>query len=46
VNCTEDVGVVDEAGKKTSAVFSRYFPTTAQNQFEGDPRYNLPSGVA
>jgi hypothetical protein len=46
VNCTEDVGVVDEAGKKTSAVFNRYFPTTAQNQFEGDPRYNLPSGVA
>ena len=46
VNCTEDVGVVDEAGKKTSAVFSRYFPTTAENQFEGDPRYNLPSGVA
>jgi hypothetical protein len=46
VNCTEDVGVIDESGKKTSAVFSRYFPTTAQNQFEGDPRYNLPSGVA
>jgi hypothetical protein len=46
VNCTEDVGVVDEAGKKTSAVFNRYFPTTSQNQFEGDPRYKLPSGVA
>jgi hypothetical protein len=46
VNCTEDVGVIDESGKKTSAVFSRYFPTIAQNQFEGDPRYNLPSGVA
>lgn len=46
VNCTEDVGVVDESGKKTSAVFSRYFPTTAQNQFAGDSRYKLPSGVA
>ena len=46
VNCTEDVGVIDQTGKKTSAVFSRYFPTIAQNQFEGDPRYNLPSGVA
>ena len=46
VNCTEDVGVVDEAGKKTSAVFNRYFPTTAQNQFEGDTRYKLPNGVA
>jgi len=46
LNCTEDVGVIDEAGKKTSAVFNRYFPTTAQNQFVGDSRYNLPSGVA
>jgi hypothetical protein len=46
VNCTEDVGVIDASGKKTSAVFNRYFPTTAQNQFEGDARYNLPNGVA
>ena len=46
VNCTEDVGVIDETGKKTSATFGRYFPTTAQNQFVGDPRYKLPSGVA
>lgn len=44
--CTEDVGIVDEAGKKTSAVFSRYFPEKAQNQFEGDIWRNLPSGVA
>jgi hypothetical protein len=46
VNCTEDVGVVDESGKKTSAVFNRYFPLKAQNQFVGDPKYKLPSGVA
>ena len=46
VNCTEDVGIVDEAGKKTSAVFTRYFPLKAQNQFEGDPALKLPSGVA
>lgn len=46
VNCTEDVGVVDESGKKTSAIFNRYFPSIAQNQFEGDARYGLPSGVA
>lgn len=46
VNCTEDLGVIDEAGKKTSAAFNRYFPTIAQNQFEGDSRYKLPSGVA
>ncbi len=46
VNCTEDVGIVDETGKKTSAVFSRYFPTKAQNQFAGDVQSKLPSGVA
>lgn len=46
VNCTEDVGMIDEAGKKTSAAFSRYFPTKAQNQFEGDVQRKLPSGVA
>jgi len=46
VNCTEDVGVVDETGKKTSAVFNRYFPTTAQNQFEGNASYKLPNGGA
>lgn len=46
VNCTEDVGVIDEAGKKTSAVFNRYFPTVAENQFSGDVNAKLPSGVA
>ncbi len=46
LNCTEEVGVVDDLGKKTSASFNRYFPTTAQNQFIGDPKYKLPSGVA
>ena len=46
VNCTEDVGIIDETGKKTSAVFNRYFPTTAQNQFEGNTSYKLPNGGA
>ena len=46
VNCTEDVGVIDESGKKTSAVFTRYFPTRAQNQFDGDAQSKLPYGVA
>jgi hypothetical protein len=46
VNCTEDVGIIDESGKKTSALFDRYFPLKAQNQFEGDPLYKIPSGVA
>jgi hypothetical protein len=46
VNCTEEVGIVDESGKKTAAQFARYFPLRAQNQFAGDPLYKLPSGVA
>ncbi len=46
VNCTEEVGIIDESGKKTPAQFDRYFPLKAQNQFEGDPQFKLPSGVA
>jgi hypothetical protein len=46
VNCTEEVGVIDESGKKTAAQFDRYFPLKAQNQFAGEPLYKLPSGVA
>lgn len=46
IYCTSDIGVIDAAGVKTSAVFSRYFPTKAQNQFIGDSSKNLPSGVA
>ncbi len=46
VNCTEEVGIIDEFGKKTAAQFERYFPLKAQNQFEGNPQFKLPSGVA
>ena len=46
VNCTEEVGIIDESGKKTAAKFDRYFPVKAQNQYVGDPQYKLPSGVA
>jgi hypothetical protein len=46
IYCTSDIGIIDAAGVKTSAVFSRYFPTKAQNQFIGDSLKNLPSGVA
>ena len=44
--CTADMGIIDASGKKTSAVFNRYFPLKAQNQFEGSKEANLPSGVA
>lgn len=44
VNCTIDMGVVDSSGKKISAKFNRYFPTTSLNQFIGSPENKLPSG--
>lgn len=46
IDCTSDFGTVSATGVKTSALFSRYFPTRAQNQFQGDPLRGLPSGVA
>jgi hypothetical protein len=46
IYCTSDVGIVDAAGKKTSAIFNRYFPEKAQNQYQGDSPKNLPSGFA
>jgi hypothetical protein len=46
IYCTSDIGIIDAAGVKTSATFSRYFPTKAQNQFIGDSSKNLPSGVS
>ncbi len=46
INCTVDFGTITDAGVKTSAVFGRYFPDHAQNEFQGNPTKNLPSGVA
>ena len=46
VYCTSDVGIIDSSGKKTSAVFNKYFPAKAQNEYVGDSAKNLPSGVS
>ena len=46
VNCTVDFGIISDQGEKQSAVFSRYFPERAENQYKGDPLRNLPDGVA
>jgi len=43
--CTSDIGIIDSSGKKTSAVFDKYFPAKAQNQFIGDSSKDLPSGM-
>ena len=45
VNCLSEVGAVDANGVKTVGVFSRYLPDKAQNQYVGNPDWNLPSGV-
>lgn len=46
IYCTSDVGIIDSSGKKTSAVFNKYFPAKAQNEYAGDSAKNLPSGVS
>lgn len=46
INCTADIGIVSDTGVKTSAIFGRYFPDKAENQYEGNDARNLPSGVA
>jgi hypothetical protein len=46
VNCTSDIGIISESGEKTSALFSRYFPEHAQNEYQGSVEKGLPSGVS
>jgi len=46
LNCIADFGTIDASGVKTSALFSRYFPSKALNEYTGDTALRLPSGVA
>jgi len=46
VNCVAGFGTVDSSGVRTPATFSRYFPSKALNEYQGDPALHLPSGVA
>ena len=45
VNCLSEVGAIDTTGKKTIGSFSRYLPDKAQNEYVGNPSWNLPSGT-
>jgi hypothetical protein len=45
VNCLAEVGAIDANGVKSVGVFSRYLPDKANNQYVGNPDWNLPSGV-
>jgi len=44
VNCLAEVGAIDANGTKVVGSFSRYLPDKAQNQYVGNPDWNLPSG--
>lgn len=45
INCLSEVGAIDANGKKIVGTFTRYLPDKAQNEYEGNPAWNLPSGV-
>lgn len=46
MNCIEEVGAVKEDGSKVVGEFKQYFPLKAQNEFVGNPDYQLPSGTS
>jgi hypothetical protein len=46
LNCIEEVGAIKENGERAIAVFKQYYPLRAQNEYLGDPDYQLPSGTA
>jgi hypothetical protein len=46
VNCLEEVGAIKEDGSKVIGEFKQYFPLKAQNEFVGNPDYQLPSGTS
>ncbi len=45
VNCLAEVGAIDSNGTKVVGSFSRYLPDKAQNEYVGNPSWNLPSGT-
>jgi hypothetical protein len=46
MNCLEEVGAIKEDGSKVVGVFKQYFPLKAQNEYVGNPDYQLPSGTS
>jgi hypothetical protein len=46
MNCIEELGAVKEDGSKVVGEFKQYFPLKAQNEFVGNPEYQLPSGTS
>lgn len=46
INCLEEVGAIKEDGTKVVGEFKEYFPLKAQNEYVGNPEYQLPSGTS
>jgi hypothetical protein len=46
INCLEEVGALKEDGSKVVGIFKQYFPIKAQNEYTGNPNFQLPSGTS
>ena len=46
VNCLEEVGAQKEDGTRIVGDFKQYFPLKAQNEYTGNPDYQVPSGTS
>jgi hypothetical protein len=45
-NCIESFGATDQNNVDHPGIFQSYYPMKAQNQYTGNPDWNLPSGVS
>jgi hypothetical protein len=46
INCLAGIGAIGINGKKIKGKFLQNFPLIAENQFEGNPDWKLPSGAS
>jgi len=45
-NCIESFGAIDQNNVDHPGIFQSYYPVKAQNEYLGNPDWNLPSGVS
>ena len=46
LNCLAEIGIIKEDGTRIAGKFESYFPLKAENEFEGNASYGLPSGTS
>lgn len=44
LNCLVEMGAISVNGERTKGIFKQNFPLVAQNQFDGNPDWKIPSG--